>query len=246
MIFLFTDFGRDGPYVGQVRAVLARAVPDVPVIDLFCDLPSFDPQSSAYLLAAYSQQVRAGDVVMAVVDPGVGGTRDCVVLKADGVWYVGPDNGLLALVQRGATQTQAWSLEVPPDAAPTFHGRDVFAPAAATLAQGQRPAGKPIEPTSIDRTAWPADLAQVVYVDHYGNAMTGLSAVSVPNLMSLKVAGHELRPQRTFADVPRGQAFFYANSNGLWEIACNGGSAALALGLAVGTPVSVVSGADGR
>jgi S-adenosyl-L-methionine hydrolase (adenosine-forming) len=245
MIFLFTDFGRDGPYVGQVRAVLARAVPDVPVVDIFCDLPSFDPQSSAYLLAAYSQQARPGDVIIAVVDPGVGSARACVSLKADGVWFVGPDNGLLAMVQRAALQSQAWALDVPRHAASTFHGRDVFAPAAAVLAQGRLPAANPFAPTALDRVDWPTDAARIIYVDHYGNAMTGLSVSRWPNLKVINVGGHVLHRQRTFADVPQGVTFFYANSNGLWEIASNGASAAQSLNLAVGSPVSVVSGVDG-
>lgn len=97
MIFLFTDFGLEGPYVGQMRAVLARSAPTVPVIELFSDLPAFDAKSAAYLIPAYAQQSQPGDVVMAVVDPGVGTNRACVALNADGVWFVGPDNGLLLM-----------------------------------------------------------------------------------------------------------------------------------------------------
>ena len=102
MIVLFTDFGAAGPYVGQMRAVLAREAPGVPVIELFNDAPAFDAMSSAYLLAAYVGEFAPGSVFLCVVDPGVGGAREAVALAADGRWYVAPDNGLRAFVARRA------------------------------------------------------------------------------------------------------------------------------------------------
>ena len=102
MIVLCTDFGLEGPYTGQVKAVLARAAPAVPVVDLFADLPPFRPQGAAYLLAAYGAVFKPGDVILTVVDPGVGGARAALALEADGRWYVGPDNGIFELVLRRA------------------------------------------------------------------------------------------------------------------------------------------------
>ena len=102
MIVLCTDFGLEGPYTGQVKAVLARAAPDVPIVDLFADLPAFQPRLAAYLLAGYGEFFLAGDVILAVVDPGVGGARGALALEADGRWYVGPDNGLFEIVVRRA------------------------------------------------------------------------------------------------------------------------------------------------
>jgi len=237
MIFLFTDFGCDGPYVGQVRAVLARQALMVPVIELFSDLPAFDAKSAAYLLPAYSQQANPGDVVMAVVDPGVGSDRACIALQADGVWFVGPDNGLLAQVVRRAKKCKAWRLPVPSAASASFHGRDVFAPAAAQLALGQMPDAHPIDAAQLDRPEWPDDLAAVVYIDRYGNAMTGLRVASNGAIDSMTAGGMRLMPKRTFADAAHGEAFIYVNANGLWEIALNGGSAAERLNLRVGVEV---------
>ncbi len=101
MIVLFADLGLQGPYTGQMKAVLHQLAPAIPVIDLFADAPVANPKASAYLLAAYAEWFAAGTVFLSVVDPGVGGTRPSIVLEAEGRWYVGPGNGLFELVQRG-------------------------------------------------------------------------------------------------------------------------------------------------
>jgi S-adenosyl-L-methionine hydrolase (adenosine-forming) len=244
MIALCTDFGLGGPYTGQVKAVLARMAPGVPVVDLFADLPAFAPQLDTYLLAAYAGRFEPGDVIVAVVDPGVGSARRALVVEADGLWLTGPDNGLFEQVLRRAGAWRAWPIEVvaEPKIAATFHGRDVFAPAAARLALGERPQGPQVEPTRFP--GWPDDLPAIVYVDHYGNAMTGMRAASLSADAVLEVAGQRIARQAIFADVPPGEALWYENANGLAEIAVNGGSAAAAFGLAPGSPVVVRPGAE--
>jgi S-adenosylmethionine hydrolase len=240
MIVLCTDFGLTGPYIGQVRAVLARQAPAVPVVDLFADLPAFDPRRSAYLLAAYADWFEAGDVIVAVVDPGVGGARAALVVDADGRHLVGPDNGLFELVLRRARRAACWGITWRPAAlSATFHGRDLFAPVAARLALGENPPGAPTSPTRMPD--WPDDLAEIVYVDHYGNAMTGLRAGPLPKHAVLEVADRRIARARTFADVPPGQALWYENANGLAEIGVNGASAAELLGLHPGSVVAVCS-----
>jgi S-adenosyl-L-methionine hydrolase (adenosine-forming) len=102
MIALFTDFGLNGPYTGQMKAVLHRTAPDTPVVDLFADAPVGNPKASAYLLAAYAPWFPTGTIFLCVVDPGVGGARPAIIVEADGRWYVGPGNGLFELVQRRA------------------------------------------------------------------------------------------------------------------------------------------------
>src|SRR5581483_5751303 len=129
MIVLFSDFGLSGPYIGQVKAVFAEIVPTVPVIDLFADAPAGDPRAGAYLLAAYDDVFPAGTIFFAVVDPGVGTARLPVIVLADGRWYVGPDNGLMALVARRAAPATVWEITWrPPHLSASFHGRDLFAP----------------------------------------------------------------------------------------------------------------------
>jgi hypothetical protein len=238
VIVLCTDFGLEGPYTGQVKAVLARAAPAVPVIDLFADLPPFRPQGAAYLLAAYGAVFMPADVILTVVDPGVGGARAALALEADGRWYVGPDNGAFELVLRRAHAARCWRIDWRPAAlSATFHGRDLFAPVAAALAQGEPPRGTAAPPTR--HPDWPDDLPEIVYVDRYGNAMTGMRAATLPAGTELEVTGARIPRARTFSDVPSGGLLWYANANGLAEIAANGASAAARLELAPGAPVTV-------
>ena len=154
-------------------------------------------------------------------------------------WYVGPDNGLFELVTRRADRARSWEISAPPEAiSASFHGRDLFAPVAGLLARGDPPAGR-LRPDGISRRPdWPDDLPEIVYIDRFGNAMTGLRAALIPDGARLAAAGRVLARRRTFSDVPAGEAFWYENSNGLAEIAVNAGRADAALGLAIGTPVS--------
>lgn len=241
IIALCTDFGLAGPYTGQVKAVLHQVAPGVPVIDLFADLPAANPRPAAYLLAAYGSWFPPGTVLLAVVDPGVGGARAAVVVEADGRFYVGPDNGLFEIVLRRASDGRASEiLWRPAKLSASFHGRDLFAPVAARLAVGVLPEGA-LRRVSIGRfTDWPDDLPEIVYIDGYGNAMTGLRAAALPAAAKLCAGGHVLSRARTFSDMPAGAAFWYENSNGLAEIAVNAGPAAGVLGLSIGTPVATL------
>jgi len=238
MIILFTDFGLEGPYTGQVQAVLQQQAPGVPVISLFSDLTPFDIQAAAYLLPAYSNGFPPGSVFLCVVDPGVGGNRPAVVVKADGRWYVGPDEGLLAILTRRAHHVENWALPNPTTASPSFHARDVFAPLAARLARDGVFGAAQVATAASARPEWPDELHRVVYIDRYGNALTGVRAVTVTGAATLNINGHALSRARTFTDRPSGTPFWYANSSGLVEIAVNRGRADRLLGIAVGTPFS--------
>lgn len=236
MIILFTDFGLEGPYVGQMKAVLARDAPGIPVIDLFADAPRFAPEAAAYLLAAYVEEFPQDSVFLAVVDPGVGTTaRRPVMVEADGRWFVGPGNGLFNVVAQRAAKRRALAITwQPAQLSASFHGRDLFAPVAACLARGEDVPGELladwVEP-------WPADLHEVIYVDHFGNVMTGIRASNVSGDI-IEVNGHRLNRARTFGDVAPGDALWYENANGLLEIAVNQGRADSALGLGIGMAVT--------
>ena len=244
MILLFTDFGRDGPYVGQMHAVLARAAPGVAVIDLMHDAPAHDPRRAAYLLAALADGFDPGTVCVGVVDPGVGGPRPPLILEADGRWFVGPGNGLFELVRRRARRARHWRITWrPARLSATFHGRDLFAPVAAMIARGDPPPGDPVDHLPDSPGAgWPDDLAEIVYADRFGNLMTGLRAGHLDPEAILAAGGIEIGAARTFAETTVGAPFWYGNSCGLVEIAVNRGDAARQLGLAAGDPVTV----DGR
>ncbi len=250
-IVLFTDFGFEGPYTGQMKAALARDAPGVPVIDLFADAPAFDSQASAYLLAAYAQEFPLESVFLAVVDPGVGGQRAALAVAAGGRWFVGPDNGLAAIAARRGADAEVWQIVWRPERLSTsFHGRDLFAPVAAALGLGECPGVDSPAPLTARRRdgaamvgkAWPDDLARIVYIDVFGNAMTGLRAATLPANARLGVGGWKLAGAQTFSDVAAGAAFWYENANGLAEIAVNGDCAERRLGLAVGAPVTVLGG----
>jgi S-adenosylmethionine hydrolase len=241
LIHLFTDFGWAGPYVGEMKAVLARSLPGVSLIDLMHDAPAFNSRASAYLLAALGQRFTNGDICLAVVDPGVGDAhRRAIVLDTDGICYVGPDNGLFAVLARRAAvchcQEILWR---PADCSDSFHGRDVFAPVAARLYQGMSVETRSVSPDSLVGMDFPAQLAEVIYIDHYGNAVTGLNAGHYPPGAILTVAGQQLVQARTFSSVAAGEAFWYANSMGLVEIAANQVNVAALLGLSIGSAVAM-------
>ena len=237
---LFTDFGVAGPYLGQVRGVLLSAAPGVPVIELMSDAPACRPRPSAYLLAALAPEWPAEMVVMAVVDPGVGGERLPLIAEIDGRWFVGPDNGLFELLIRRAVQVRCWTITWRPQRlSASFHGRDLFAPVAARLAQGEAPETIGAQAAEPQRFDWPDDLPEIVYGDCYGNAMTGLRASALPADAVLDVGGASVRRARTFADTAPGGAFWYENSIGLVEIAVSEGSAMKAFGLEIGRVIAV-------
>jgi S-adenosylmethionine hydrolase len=239
MIALFTDFGLTDPYVGQLHAVLAQQAPGVAVIDLFHAVPNFDIRAGAYLLPAYARDFPAGTVFVCVVDPGVGGARRPVMLRADDRWYVGPDNGLFHMLARRAASHECHLIRWrPPRLSASFHGRDLFAPCAARLARGEMP---PAEPTVLTAPAdgpWPDDLAEILYVDHYGNGISGLRAGAIRHAQLLRVGGEVVKYARVFSDAGAGAPFWYENANGLVEIAMNCGNAAITLGLHPGDPIT--------
>ncbi|MDT3706765.1 MAG: SAM-dependent chlorinase/fluorinase [Thiobacillus sp.] len=238
MIVLFTDFGMHDPYVGQVKARLAEYAPSQLVIDLLHEVPDFNPHAGAHLLAAFATVFQPGSVFLAVVDPGVGTARSAVVVMAGGRWFVGPDNGLLSIVAARHADTRLWRITWQPETmSATFHGRDVFARVAADIARGEFPAYSvdPIDKLEVEFDS--GDLPRVIYIDHYGNAWTGLRGVARDAHVS--AAGRRFKHSDSFGFVGKGEGFWFVNSVGLLELAVNRGSAAAVYGLKVGDPVQV-------
>ena len=240
MIALFTDFGAAGPYVGQIKAVLHREAPEVPVIDLQHDAPPFRAQASAYLLAALTGAFPDDAVFLCIVDPGVGGDRAPAIVEADRRRFVGPDNGLFEIVMRRASKASfrriVWR---PNNLSASFHGRDLFAPVAARLALGKEVETEERPVDEARRRHWPDDLQEVIYLDAYGNAMTGVRTNRVSPSTVINVAGRELARAKTFSDLPEGAAFWYENSSGLVEFAVNRGDAGAVLGIGLGATFSI-------
>ncbi len=241
LVTLLTDFGTADGYVAEMKGVLLSSVPEAQVIDLSHDIPPHDIDAARLAVARYWRRFPAGTIHLVVVDPGVGSERKAIAVHSDGRFLVGPDNGVLspALLLPDA---RAVSLPVPNDAAPTFHGRDVFAPAAAAL--GRKTSldslGSPATDPIIRRTPEPVREAdgwlrgEVIVIDRFGNAVTNLVGAHVG---AIRIGSREIPLCRTYADVSAGKPHALIGSSGLIEIAVRDGSAAQALTLSRGAPI---------
>ncbi|WP_089729710.1 SAM hydrolase/SAM-dependent halogenase family protein [Candidatus Thiosymbion oneisti] len=239
-IALVTDFGVGSPYVGQMKLRLSGLLPQVPVIDLISDLAPFRADLAAYLLPALVRDMPARTLYLCVVDPGVGGERSALAIEADGDWYVGPDNGLLALVARRADRVRVLRVDWRPEVlSASFHGRDLFAPIAASLCDGKLPRYIELDGGLLIGNDWPNALAKVVYADIYGNLITGIQAADLDRDARLRVGGRDITYARTFCAVPPGQAFWYEDAFGLVELAVNQGDAHRTLGLDLGARIEL-------
>ncbi|MGD8235629.1 MAG: SAM-dependent chlorinase/fluorinase [Chromatiales bacterium] len=222
-LFTFTDFGNTGPYLGQVEEQLFRTDPGIRVMHLVTDAPAFAPLEAGYLLAALAGRMGPG-VFLAVIDPGVGGERQPVVVQSGARWFVGPDNGLFAPLISHDPVARLYSINYrPARMSATFHARDLFAPVAGKLATARFVALEPIDKLAVNNC--PEDLARIVYIDHYGNLMTGMRADKMNPRQQLLFAGSRLGYAARFGDVEPGMPFWYGNSLGLVEISVNRGSA---------------------
>ena len=233
IITLTTDFGARDGYVGAMKGVLATLAPSVAVIDLAHDVPRHDVAHAAWVLRSAAPEFPPGTIHVAVVDPGVGGGRAEVIVAARGHLFVGPDNGLFAHVGRGAEG--CWAIASTgfrrPVASATFHGRDVFAPAAAALARGAPPHQAGPATRLQGRLPWPDPASGhgvVVHIDVYGNLITDLPPPD-GGASRVEIAGRTLPLARTYEDVAVGALCAYVGSMGTLEIAVREGSAAALL-----------------
>ena len=246
MIILATDFGIEGPYIGQMKIAIAAEAPHVPVVDLITDLPTGTPRSASYLLAAYSAFLPKKSICICVVDPGVGSDRRALCLDISGNLFIGPDNGLFEiLVRRQKNLPKAYEvIWRPKTLSASFHGRDIFSPIAARLAKGERLTNgslfQMIDLESIRHQNWADDLSEIAHIDHYGNAITGLRASTLANDQGLGFGEYRAPRGTTFSSVLPGAVLCYENSNGLMEIAINQGRASDELNLCIGDYVKPI------
>lgn len=235
MIVLYTDFSVNGPYVGQMKSVIKANNQNIIIIDLMHDVPEFNIQAAAYLLASLTHSFEKNSVFLAVVDPGVGTIqRKPCVIKTKDHWFVGPDNGLFNRVVMDSASYQCWEVDWQPNSlSDSFHGRDLFAPVAVQIENSQSFEGVPYQ-LLVDEDDWPESLFKVIYCDNFGNVMTGVKANTVSKSDSFSINGHKLNYARTFSEVPEGQAFWYINSNSLVEFSVNKGRAEQILNIKIG------------
>ena len=245
VIALLTDFGTRDGYVGAMKGVLAVRAPHACIVDITHDVPAGDVQHAAWVLKTVWSHFPAGTVFLAVVDPGVGSARPAIALAAEDRFAVGPDNGIFTFV---ADSARAVSLAIPIDASPVFHGRDVFAPVAASLAGGVslEDIGAPAE--SPERLPLPRPErrgevieAHVIHIDRFGNCVSDVPAAMLGGRPVRVEAGavRTTRLVRTYAEAREGELVALINSAGHLELATRSGAASERFGIRRGARLLV-------
>ena len=252
IITLTTDFGLKDSYVAEMKAVILSITREVHLVDVTHEVEPQQIVEAALAVDAAAAFFPPGTIHVAVVDPGVGTARRGIVVVAGGQLFVGPDNGLFTpVVTRGAWTAFELAAQEHrlPDVSRTFHGRDVFAPAAAHLALGVAPArfGPPVAdpvclPWTEARAVADGCAGTVIHVDRFGNLVTSISAAQVAEVTgdgeaAVKVAGHLLPLVGTYADLPPGGMGALVGSRNRLEVVVREGSAAARLRAHRGTPV---------
>lgn len=260
LITLTTDFGLQDAFVGVMKGVIAGINPKAQVIDLTHGIPPQNILAGALTLRYSVAYFPPGAIHVAVIDPGVGSARLPLLIECDGCYFIGPDNGVLSLAigERApaaiiALANPAYHLQ---PASATFHGRDVFAPAAAHLSRGVPPASFGEKLTTFQRLPFPACVrsaekitGEIIYVDHFGNLFTNIAERDLTGLDVARCAivlGGGVRVSgisSSYAAAHRGELVGIINSWGLLEIAEPGGSARQRSGAGVGDRVEVIIGA---
>ena len=253
VITLTSDFGTSDGYVASMKGVLLETCPEARIVDITHDVPPYDILAAAIILEATAVYFPAGTVHLVVVDPGVGSTRRALALAAAGYYFVGPDNGvftpfLTSPSFEGAVNIEPTLLRLQKISS-TFHGRDLFAPAAAYIARGSdyRALGCPVEAPvelAFPRPERVGDEVRgvVLHVDHFGNAVTSIRAADLPRggVPVVTCKGVDFGPlRRHYAEVLAGSPIALVNSMGRLEVAIAQGNAAVAFGIAAGDTVVV-------
>jgi S-adenosyl-L-methionine hydrolase (adenosine-forming) len=242
VITLLTDFGTADSYVAEVKGVLLTRAPGATLVDVSHEIPPGDIRAAAYVLGRSWHLFPEGTTHLVVVDPGVGSSRAALALGAQEHKFVGPDNGVFTPILHDA-EVEVVTLPTPGPASSTFHGRDLFGPAAAALASGE-----PLSALGPSFAGIPQRLAytlphrengvvvgEVVYVDRFGSLITNLTAEQVPGSAIIEIDELEIGPVRqTYNDVATGNLLAYIGSGGALEIAVRDGSAARRLGVGMG------------
>jgi S-adenosyl-L-methionine hydrolase (adenosine-forming) len=229
ILTLTTDFGTRDPFVAEIKAVILGVCPEATLVDVTHEVAPRDVLEGALALARAWRWFPPATVHLAVVDPGVGSARAAIACRSKGHFFVGPDNGLLSLAAERVLACHRIAYDERA-ASPTFHGRDVFAPAAARIAAGRplRALGPAHRLARLPRPRVP----RVLGADRFGNLLLSVRVSDVPKgSRAVQVEGLDAAPlRRSYSDVPRGSLLAYGGSGGLIEVAVRDGSAAARLG----------------
>jgi S-adenosylmethionine hydrolase len=260
IITLLSDFGLKDPYVAEMKAVILRISPDARIIDISHLIPKFNVRIGAFTLASATPHFPDGTIHVAVVDPSVGTKRRSLIIKTRSYFYVGPDNGLLMLAADKDGIRQIRAIENPEftlgKVSSTFHGRDVFAPAAAHLANGVPfgefgPEVKDCTRPLFSKPTLRADkelIGEVLHIDDFGNLITNITSsdlvrsglrLTIPLDIRLKGTLLRLSLCKTYGEAPLESALTLVGSHDFLEIAVNQGNASRKLKVKVGDAVVV-------
>ena len=257
VVTITTDFGHQGPFVATMKGRILAHLPDARIIDVTHEVPVYWPAEAGFWLSRAYAYFPEGCVHVAVVDPGVGTKRDIIAVVADRHVFLAPDNGLLAPIVSRVKQAIVHRLDIAalkkklqlPTPSATFHGRDLFAPIAAEIAAGRLKIGElgpkttEIVPSWVEEPSVTGEQVSgvIITVDHFGNLITNIEGALLQRFARpiVRTGGHAFPVRRTYGDVHPGEYLALINSFGVLEIARAEQSAAEALGLGRGTPITV-------
>ena len=257
IITLTTDFGLADPYVAEMKAVILKINPNARIVDISHQIEKFNIRMGAYVLAAAAPYFPKGTVHVAVIDPGVGTKRKPIMIEAKNSFFIGPDNGVLALAAKNQGIKHVYEIANPkfmlPRISATFHGRDIFAPAAAFLSKGIHPSefGPEIRNIVVPKFAktvrkGAAFMGEIIHVDGFGNIITNftekhLKALNVNVAVRIKIKNMELtlRLCKAYAEVEAQKPLAIIGSHDFLEISINMGNAAETFNVKVGDEVKL-------
>ncbi|MEK6853808.1 MAG: SAM-dependent chlorinase/fluorinase, partial [Nanoarchaeota archaeon] len=251
VIALLTDFdGSDG--LGLVKGVILSTNPDAKIVDLYNNVEPFQVRSAAWILLQDYKFFPKGTIFYAVVDPGVGGRRRCIAVKTRNYCFVGPDNGLIYPAASDNGIETVVEIPVPETASKTFHGRDVFAPAAAKLEKGVKieKLGMILDKNSVRQLQFTSGNGEgeVVVIEHYGNIITNITATAVVKnkKLAVKVGSYKnnLNYYETYEKAKEGELFVITGSRNTLELAVKKGKAAAVVKTKVGDRVKIILNGD--
>ena len=244
VIALLTDFdGSDG--LGLVKGVIYSICPNAKIVDLYNNVEPYKVRSGAWILLQDYKYFPRGTIFYAVVDPGVGGSRRCIAVKTTNYYFVGPDNGLLFPAANEDGIEAVVKLPILPAASKTFHGRDVFAPAAAKLEKKAaiKQLGKVVDAKSLQQLKFVAENGngEIVVVEHYGNIVTNISAAAGKTKYRVEIGSYKnnLNYHETYEGAKHGEFFIITGSRNTLEIAVKNGSAAAVVNAKMGDKIVI-------
>ena len=259
IIPLLSDFGLKDPYVAEMKAVIISICPNATIVDISHEIRKFDTRMGAFILAQTTPYFPKGTIHVAVVDPGVGTKRRPVIIEAENSLYVGPDNGLLMLASQREEMSHIYEIVNPEymlkNVSTTFHGRDIFSPAAAHLAKGAPPSRfgpevlDPVTPSFAKLTLHEGMIrGEVVHIDGFGNVITNITSKDLRKVgleqgrrLSVKLGEEDLilRFCSAYGEVPQNTTLATIGSSGFLEIAVNQGDASQAFNALIGGNVTL-------